>query len=444
MKTEDVETMGIIGSGTMGRGIAICTASAGLKTILYDIRDEILENAKTLIQKDLFRGVEKKKFTETKKDEIFSSISFTSEFGDLKDSDFIIEAALEDIEIKKDVFSKLDSVSRPEIILATNTSSLSVTAISTYVKTNPERVIGMHFFNPANIMKLVEVIKGVFTSDETTETTVELSKMIGKVPVIAKDTPAFIVNRIARPFYGEALKILSEGSAEVKTIDEVMKDCGGFAMGPFELMDLIGIDVNFSVTKSVYEAFFNDPKYRPSYLQKKMVDADLLGRKTKRGFYNYESKLKNIRKNRRHGKVDFNTEEFKLILNSRSQRITAPRLEILGILKSNHNPLTISEIHDKIKNKKTDLATVYRTINLFTGLRIVNEIDFKDEFKRYELIYDRHHHHHIVCKKCKRVENVEACVLEELEKFLNKKGYTEITHSLEFFGVCDNCRSIRY
>ena len=141
-----------------------------------------------------------------------------------------------------------------------------------------------------------------------------------------------------------------------------------------------------------------------------------------------------------HADVDFDIEEFKVILNSRSQRITAPRLDILGILKSNHNPLTISEIHGKLKNKKIDLATIYRTINLFAELGIVNEIDFKDEFKRYELVYDRHHHHHIVCRKCKRVENVEACVLEELEKLLNKKGYTDISHSLEFFGVCEKCK----
>lgn len=138
--------------------------------------------------------------------------------------------------------------------------------------------------------------------------------------------------------------------------------------------------------------------------------------------------------------IDFIIEEFKLILDSRSQRITAPRLEILSILKENHDPITISELHKKIKNKKIDLATVYRTINLFAELNIVSEIDFKDEFKRYELVYDRHHHHHIVCKKCKRIENVETCVLEELEKLLNIKGYTEISHSLEFFGVCENCK----
>lgn len=137
---------------------------------------------------------------------------------------------------------------------------------------------------------------------------------------------------------------------------------------------------------------------------------------------------------------DFTLEEFKLILSSLSQRITEPRLDILGILKENHNPLTISEIHSKLKNKKTDLATVYRTINLFAELRVVNEIDFKDEFKRYELIYDRHHHHHIVCRKCKTVENVETCVLDELENLLKKKGYSEISHSLEFFGICRSCR----
>jgi len=146
-------------------------------------------------------------------------------------------------------------------------------------------------------------------------------------------------------------------------------------------------------------------------------------------------------KSNKISEADLKLEEFKVILNARSQRITGPRLEILSILKMNHKPLTISEIHGKVKNNKIDLATVYRTINLFAELNIVYEIDFKDEFKRYELIYDRHHHHHIVCKKCKTVENVETCVLDDLEKFLNKKGYTDISHSLEFFGVCQKCRN---
>ena len=288
MNIEDIKTTGVIGSGTMGRGIAICSASAGLKTIIYDINSEILIKSKNLIEKDLSKSAEKKKITFEKTEEIIRNIIYTSGFDDLKMCDFVIEAALEDIDLKKDIFTRLDSLCSQETVLSTNTSSLSVTTISTYVKNNPGRVIGMHFFNPANIMKLVEIVKGDFTSAESVHITKELSRKMGKTSVTAKDTPAFIVNRIARPFYGEALKILGEGTAKAEDIDKIMKSCGGFAMGPFELMDLIGIDVNFSVTKSVYEAYFNDPRYRPSFIQKKMVDAGLLGRKAKRGFYKYE------------------------------------------------------------------------------------------------------------------------------------------------------------
>lgn len=288
MTINDIKTTTVLGSGTMGRGIAICFATSGLKTILYDINEDILSKSKALIEKDLSKAVEKKKMTAEKKEEILGLITFTADFQTMKDADFVVEAALEDMNLKKEIFTKLDETCRPEVILATNTSSLSVTTISTFVKKNRDRVAGMHFFNPANIMKLVEIVRGDFTSEETINTIIELCKKTGKVSVIAKDTPAFIVNRIARPFYGEALKILAEGSATPEAIDKAMKKCGGFAMGPFELMDLIGIDVNFSVTKSVYDAFFNDPKYRPSFIQKKMVDAGLLGRKTKRGFYNYE------------------------------------------------------------------------------------------------------------------------------------------------------------
>lgn len=288
MKSEDIKSIGIIGSGTMGRGIAISTSLNGYRTILFDISKEFLSKSEEIIKKDLSKSVEKKKITEDKRDEAIKNLIFTVEMNDFSECDFVIEAATEDMELKKDIFIKLNNVCKKDSILSSNTSSLSITTISTYIKDNSERVIGMHFFNPANIMKLVEVVKGDFTSDDTVNLTIELSKKIGKVPVIAKDTPAFIVNRIARPFYGEALKILSEGTSDHDTIDKVMKNCGGFAMGPFELMDLIGIDINFSVTKSVYEAFFNDPKYRPSFIQKKMVDANLLGRKTKRGFYRYE------------------------------------------------------------------------------------------------------------------------------------------------------------
>jgi 3-hydroxybutyryl-CoA dehydrogenase len=288
MNLESIKTIGILGSGTMGAGIATSCITNGYKVIVYDINDEILGKAGHYILKTLNKAVEKGKLTHDAKQDALDHLNFTSKFNELASCNFFIEAVPENYEIKKDIFEKLDANCSPAAILATNTSSMSVTMISTFVKNNPSRVVGMHFFNPANIMKLVEVIKGDFTSDEASDITYNLSKKIGKVPVMAKDTPAFIVNRIARPFYGEALRMYSEGTADFKTIDKVMKHCGGFAMGPFELMDLIGIDVNFSVTKSVFDAFFYDPKYRPNFIQKKMVDANLLGRKTDKGFYSYE------------------------------------------------------------------------------------------------------------------------------------------------------------
>ncbi|MCB0724623.1 MAG: 3-hydroxybutyryl-CoA dehydrogenase [Ignavibacteriae bacterium] len=288
MNINDIKTVGILGSGTMGSGIGISCIIAGYKVVLYDISDEVLGVAGQSVLKNINKAIEKGKLDADKKNEVLDRMDFTKEFSDLAKADFVIEAVPEIMDLKKDIFKRLDSTCNPNIILATNTSSLSVTTISTAVQNNRERVVGMHFFNPANIMKLVEVIRGDFTSDEAVNATIELSKKIGKVPVNAKDTPAFIVNRIARPYYGESLRMLAEGTAGFEKIDKVLRTCGGFAMGPFQLMDLIGIDVNFSVTKSVFEAYFDEPKYRPSYIQRKMVDANLLGRKTKRGFYKYD------------------------------------------------------------------------------------------------------------------------------------------------------------
>ncbi len=202
-------------------------------------------------------------------------------------ADFIIEAVAEDLNVKKEIFKKLDAIVAPEAILTSNTSSLSISAIASLTKT-PESVVGMHFFNPPALMKLVEVVRGRQTSDETTKTACDLALRMKKIPVVCKDTPGFIVNRVARPFYGEALRLLAEGVATVEEIDMIVKMEGGFKMGPFELMDLIGIDVNYAVTKSVYEQFFHEPRFRPHPIQRQMVEAGTLGRKTKKGFYTYK------------------------------------------------------------------------------------------------------------------------------------------------------------
>ena len=284
----DIKTIGVIGVGTMGSGIVSVSALNGYRVIAFDKFDSALQKAAVNISKGYTKILERGKITEDQKKSAEDNITYTSNFDELSGCGLVIEAALEDMQVKKDIYTRLDEICALDCIFASNTSSFSITSISTSVKTNPGRVIGMHFFNPANIMKLVEVIKGEFTAAETLETVIAVCGNLGKTPVICADTPAFIVNRVARAFYGEALKIMSEESLPPGLIDTVMKEEGGFAMGPFELMDLIGIDVNLSVTKSVYEAFFYDQKYKPSPVQQKMVEAGMLGRKTKRGFYTYK------------------------------------------------------------------------------------------------------------------------------------------------------------
>jgi 3-hydroxybutyryl-CoA dehydrogenase len=282
-----INYIAVIGTGTMGRGIAACSALNGFKTALYDINPISVSDAINYIKQSIDKLLQKGKISELNKIEAEKNLLSVNNLEDLAECDLIIEAAIENIEIKKEIFAKLDIITSKKTILATNTSSFSITSISSSLTNDKSRVIGMHFFNPANIMKLVEVIKGEFTSANTVNEIIEICKKLGKTPVVCNDTPAFIVNRIARPFYGEALKIMSEDNLTAEQIDSIMKLEGGFSMGPFELMDLIGIDVNLSVTKSVYEAFFYDPKYKPSIIQQKMVDSGLLGRKTGQGFYKY-------------------------------------------------------------------------------------------------------------------------------------------------------------
>jgi 3-hydroxybutyryl-CoA dehydrogenase len=275
----------------MGAGIAQLCLQAGLQALLYDIDSAFLQKAQASIETGLKKAVEKKKLPAEKLDEAIANLSVHTALAALAQCDLIIEAVPENLALKIDLFSQLDALCKPDTLLASNTSSLSITALGGSTQ-RPGKVAGLHFFNPAPLMKLVEVVCGLRTTEATAEALTAFAKTLGKTPVTAKDTPGFIVNRVARPFYGEALKILGEAAGNpdmVRTIDTVMREAGTFKMGPFELMDLIGIDVNFAVTQSVWQAYFQLSRYRPHPIQQRMVSAGLLGRKTGEGFYPYES-----------------------------------------------------------------------------------------------------------------------------------------------------------
>ena len=282
--------VGIIGSGTMGIGIAQVAATSGCDVFLYDTNSNQTEKSLVNLKNTLNKLVEKGKISTEKSHDISSKINPCNELLGLKDCDLIIEAIIENKEIKTKVFQDLEELVSENCVISSNTSSISITSLSSELK-NPERFIGIHFFNPAPLMPLVEIIPGLLTKENLATEIFSLMKSWGKIPVIAKDVPGFIVNRIARPFYGEALRIVEENLATVEQVDDAMKTLGNFKMGPFELMDLIGIDVNFSVTKTVYQDYFYDPKYKPSLLQQRMSEAKLLGRKTGKGFYDYSENV---------------------------------------------------------------------------------------------------------------------------------------------------------
>lgn len=283
-----MKTVGVIGAGSMGSGIAQIAASNGFNVVLYDNNPSALEKAIDKLNKILNRLVEKGRIDVEKKNSIISLIQTTNSLSDFQDANIVIEAIVENMEVKKKVFSELNSICSKSTILATNTSSLSITAIASSCDIS-ERVIGIHFFNPAPLMPLVEIIPAIQTSLATVEKSKSLIDGWGKVTVLTKDTPGFIVNRIARPFYGEALRIYEEGVANFETIDWAMTEIGGFKMGPFTLMDFIGNDVNYAVTESVFEAFYYDPRYKPSFTQKRHAEAGWLGRKSSKGYYDYST-----------------------------------------------------------------------------------------------------------------------------------------------------------
>jgi 3-hydroxybutyryl-CoA dehydrogenase len=283
-KVQDIHHVAVIGAGVMGRGIAMTAALVGYKTTVYDIHPQMIEDANAYFEKFLNDSVSRGKMDDAGKARVLSSLKVTSHLADLK-ADIIIEAILENLELKQRVLREIEAINDEHAVIASNTSTIPITRIGAGLK-HPGRLIGMHFFNPAPLMKLVEVISGAATEAWVSDLTFALAQKMGKTPVHAQDEPGFIVNRVARHYYLESLKVLEERTSDHETIDRVMENVG-FKMGPFKLMDLIGVETNHEVTKSLYEAFFHDEKFRPSRVQQKKVDAGHFGRKTGRGFYYY-------------------------------------------------------------------------------------------------------------------------------------------------------------
>jgi 3-hydroxybutyryl-CoA dehydrogenase len=278
--------VGVLGAGTMGAGIAQVAAQNGHQVVLVDLNDEVLGRSKSGHLKVFDRMIEKGKMNRDEANTVLSRINYTSTLADMRDCGLVIEAIVENIEVKHKVFAELESIVSQECILASNTSSLSIASIGSVLK-KADRIIGIHFFNPAPLMPLVEIIPAVQTSSETLTICKQLIADWKKVGVVCKDTPGFIVNRVARPFYGEALRIYEEGIADFATIDWAMTEIGGFKMGPFTLMDYIGNDVNYAVTESVFASFYYDPRFKPSFTQKRHKEAGYFGKKTNRGYFDY-------------------------------------------------------------------------------------------------------------------------------------------------------------
>jgi len=369
------KNIGIIGAGSMGIGIAQIAASVDCKVLLYDQNKNAAKSSLIKLEKILTRLIEKDRINTSKKDSILSNIIILDSLEEIQESDLIIEAIIEDSSIKKELFLKLESIVSKDCVFASNTSSISITSLASALE-NPERFIGIHFFNPAPIMPLVEIVPALQTKESLVQEIHDMLLDWNKSPVVAKDTPGFIVNRIARPFYSEALRIYEEQIADFATIDFAMKEIGGFKMGPFELMDFIGNDVNYAVTESVFKSFYYDPRYKPSFTQKQYADAGWHGRKTKRGYYDYTDN-----KNSRMPLKDTN------LLNQIFDRILAMLINE-----------AIDALYLGIATRNDIEMSMTKGVNYPKGLiQWGEEINFSKVVKVIDDLYDKYHEDRYRC-----------------------------------------------
>ncbi len=383
--------IGVIGSGAMGAGIAQVAATAGHKVIVYDNSQTALDKAKTNLETTLKKLVEKQKLTEQSATEITSRTVYANDLNQFKDCGLVIEAIVEILEVKQKVFSELETIVSENCILASNTSSLSIASIASACKKS-ERVIGIHFFNPAPLMPLVEIIPAITTDENITKESKKIIDSWGKVTVLTKDTPGFIVNRVARSYYGESIRIYEEGMADFATVDWAMKTFGGFKMGPFELMDFIGNDINYKVTESVWTQFFYEPRFKPSLTQKRLFEAKLFGRKSGRGYYNYAegTTIPEPKKDEELGKYIFNRVISMLIneaIDSYYLKLASIEDLDLAMTKGVNYPKGLLKWADEI-----GLKNVYNTLDVLYELyneeryrpSILLKIMMKDNKKFYE------------------------------------------------------------
>ena len=376
------KNIGVIGAGSMGIGIAQVASTADCNIFLFDQNKSVSEQSIKKLEKILFRLIDKGKLNIVEKNSILKNITIVDSLESMKDSDLIIEAIIENSTIKKELFSYMESIVSNDCVLATNTSSISITSLASSLK-NPSRFIGIHFFNPAPVMSLVEIIPALQTKKYLVKEIHQLLINWNKKPVVAKDTPGFIVNRIARPFYSEALRIYEEQIADFATIDFAMKHIGGFKMGPFELMDFIGNDVNYAVTESVFKAFYYDPRYKPSFTQKQYADAGWHGRKSKKGYYDY-------------------SDGIELVSPSKDEKLLVEIFERILVMLINE---AMDALYLGIASEEDIELAMIRGVNYPTGL--INwgkEKSFSWVVRKIDTLYEIYHEDRYRCSPLLRIK----------------------------------------